>query len=170
MRDAYRKDTTQAGGCKCGGTFTSTPMEGTAGLLACTGCDGTFVTVDLMKKLLQQGPLQRAVLSRMPPKSESIEPQVPGAQRCPVCEASMESREHYVSTPYPAQLCSDHGLYFESGILWRVLAHRHERLSAVGRRIAAASDRRGPFGIPSGVFPIVAIIVVLKIISMLQRC
>lgn len=170
MGSTYRDHSAHAASCKCGGSFVSTPIEGQTTLLTCSGCDGTFVTVDVMKKLLGRGAHQRAVLARMPPRSPSTDPEVPGIQRCPVCDKRMEPREHYLSTPYSAQLCSDHGLYFEGGILWRVLADRHERLSALGRSARAEAKRRGPLGIPSGVFPIVAIIAVLKIISMLQNC
>ncbi len=67
------------------------------------------------------------------------------------------------------QVCSEHGVYFEGGDLWRVLADRHERLSALDRSTTRASQKR-VFGIPSGVVPAVVVIVVLQLLAMLKNC
>jgi Zn-finger nucleic acid-binding protein len=94
---------------------------GSAGQLSeCTGCAGQFVEHSLLKELLERREVLRGVVTN--PVKENPLAQPVRYLPCPACRSVMNRKNFGESSGIVVDVCTRHGVWFESGELPRVLA------------------------------------------------
>ena len=111
-------------------------------LYDCNNCGGQFVEHALLEQLLEQKELYGAALPR-----RIVKPQNPLTERvvyvkCPSCGEHMNRKNFGESSGVIVDICSNHGTWFDSGELPRVLAFVEQGGLDRARRLRAESDRR----------------------------
>ena len=117
----------------------SAALQATGARLVCASCGGQLVTdAELEKMMNEMSPDdQRPVERRLLAGSGT-------ARTCPRCSSSMTP---HTMNGFPAARCSEHGVWFDSGKLERVLNANGQLYAA--RRLQKRDDGEfDPFGLP----------------------
>lgn len=100
------------------------PMQsfrgGPGSLYDCDGCGGQLVEHALLHDLLEQRERYGETAPRRPPR---FNPAGPVAYvKCPMCQATMNRKNFGGSSGVIVDVCTQHGIWFDTGELPRVLA------------------------------------------------
>ena len=89
-------------------------------LLTCSGCDGAFLDVDaLVRLLVDRALLRRHADARVPAVDRRRRPPSVGALACPVCRADMRELV-YGDSEVRVDVCGEHGMWFDARELHEV--------------------------------------------------
>lgn len=93
----------------------------------CTGCTGVFVPIDIVPRVLDPLDLGLEVVRTFAPGEPELETAV-RYLRCPRCQALMNRRLLVRGSSVVADICRDHGVWFDAHELRRVaeLASDHD--------------------------------------------